>query len=109
MKRLCSTWFLFAAISSITAVIGYAQTKPDSLQRALRAAQSAEAKVNIFNELAFQYYGVDDSIAFKYAQTALELATDTKYRKGLKVAHTLVGQGPAVGWRVETRRIAESR
>lgn len=93
MKRNRSILFLVVAISSLTIEIGYGQTQEDSLKRVLSTGKNSETKVNALNELAILYYGVNDSIALQYAQSALQLAIDSKYRKGLKVAHTLVGQG----------------
>lgn len=93
MKRLHDILWLSVAMISLAAEIAIAQSKPDSLRQVIRTSQNSAAKVNAFNELATYYYGKNDSLALQYAQTALQLAMDTKYRKGAKVAHTLVGQG----------------
>ena len=50
-------------------------------------------KVDVLNELSYEYYNINDSIALAYATQALQEAVKLKYLKGVKQAYTLVGLG----------------
>jgi signal transduction histidine kinase len=65
----------------------------DSLENLLKSKLSNEARVNVLNELANQYYYFNDTIAFNYANEAMLLAQSTHYPKGIKYAHIMVGLG----------------
>lgn len=65
----------------------------DSLELLLKSKLEAEARVDILNQLSYQYYDFNDSLAFLFAREALALARQENYKKGMKYAHTMVGLG----------------
>jgi hypothetical protein len=65
----------------------------DSLESALLTRLSIQQKIDIRNQLAFQYYDVNDSLALNHARQALEESIKNKYPAGEKYANTLVGLG----------------
>ncbi len=65
----------------------------DSLELKLRTLVDGQTKVDVLNQLSYQYYDFNDSIALKYSQEALALALKNNYKKGIKLAFTLVGLG----------------
>jgi signal transduction histidine kinase len=65
----------------------------DSLESALLTRLSIQQKIDVRNQLAFQYYDVNDSLALKHARQALEESIKNKYPAGEKYANTLVGLG----------------
>jgi signal transduction histidine kinase len=67
----------------------------DSLISLLNTGISGEKKVDVLNELAYQYYDFNDSIGAVYSERALTEATKINYPKGLKLAYTMVGMGYA--------------
>src|SRR5688572_21549526 len=67
----------------------------DSLLIVLEKGAVGPVKVDALNELAYQFYDYDDSIAFAYARQALAEATKINYPKGVKYAYTLIGLGYA--------------
>jgi signal transduction histidine kinase len=75
---------------------GLAQpTVKDSLKSLLDSGITGEQKVDALNELAYQYFDFNDSIAAVYANLALDEATKINYAKGIKFAYTMVGMGYA--------------
>ncbi len=67
----------------------------DSLLSLLKTGVKGEKRVDVLNELSYQYYDFEDSIAFNYANQALIEALKLKYGKGIKYAYTLIGLGYA--------------
>ena len=67
----------------------------DSLEVLLKTKLDIPARVDVLNQLAYQYYDFNDSIAFEYAHEALRIALQDNYKKGVKYAYTLVGLGYA--------------
>lgn len=67
----------------------------DSLLNMLKAGVKGEKRVDVLNDLAYQYYDYEDSIAFEYSNQALAEALKLKYDKGIKYAYTMVGLGYA--------------
>ena len=67
----------------------------DSLEVLLKTKLDTPARVDVLNQLAYQYYDFNDSIAFEYAHEALRIALQDNYKKGVKYAYTLVGLGYA--------------
>ncbi|MBX2963272.1 MAG: tetratricopeptide repeat protein [Cyclobacteriaceae bacterium] len=65
----------------------------DSLKRELNRTRDVQNRVELLNQLAFQYFDYDDSLASDYAQQALELSLKHNYQKGAKYAFTMVGLG----------------
>ena len=65
----------------------------DSLQQLLRSRINGSKKVDVLNQLAYQYFDFNDSIARDYANQAVKLSKELSYKKGLKYAYTLVGLG----------------
>ncbi len=65
----------------------------DSLQKVLLSDHSVLKKIDVRNQLAFEYYDVNDSLALHHARQALEESIKNKYPAGEKYANTLVGLG----------------
>ncbi len=65
----------------------------DSLQRVLVTDLSVQQKIDVYNQLAFEYYDVNDSLALHHARKALDESIKNKYPAGEKYANTLVGLG----------------
>ena len=83
---------IVCALAALPEVKGQPAIK-DSLENLLKREISTTAKVDVLNLLAYQYYDYNDSIASKYAHSALRLAKEIRYSKGLKYAYTMVGLG----------------
>ncbi len=80
----------FLAIS----IAGLAQRAiKDSLENLLKANTDNITRVELFSQLAYQYYDFNDSLAIRYSQEALALAKKINYLKGIKYGYTLVGLG----------------
>ncbi|MBS1982234.1 MAG: tetratricopeptide repeat protein [Bacteroidetes bacterium] len=78
----------------VMALSGHAQkTVKDSLKNRLEKATTNEEKVDILNELAYQYYDFNDSLALVYAHQALALSLKVNYTSGAQYSYTLVGLG----------------
>jgi signal transduction histidine kinase len=65
----------------------------DSLESVLLTRLSIQQKIDVRNQLAFEYYDVNDSLALNHARQALEESNKNKYLAGEKYANTLVGLG----------------
>jgi PAS domain S-box-containing protein len=65
----------------------------DSLESLLKSGVKGEERVDVLNELSYNHYDVNDSLANSYAQQALSLSSELNYPEGLKYANTLVGLG----------------
>jgi tetratricopeptide (TPR) repeat protein len=85
---------LFIALTLLTCIVLQAQPqKKDSLENLLKQNLTNTARVDVYNQLAYQYYDFNDTIAVQYANKALDLSKQTHYTKGLKYAYTMVGLG----------------
>lgn len=68
--------------------------RKDSLKMVLQGSGiTMTQRVDVLNQLAYQYYDFDDSLASTYAMEALLLAQKANYTKGLKYSYTMVGLG----------------
>jgi PAS domain S-box-containing protein len=65
----------------------------DSLESLLKSSVTNREKVDLLNQLAYNNYDVNDSLAFHYAEQALALSIDAKYPAGAKYAYAMVGLG----------------
>lgn len=65
----------------------------DSLQKLLQSNKGGIAKADILNDLSFQYYDRNDSIALHYANLALRESQRLQYAKGISYAYLLIGIG----------------
>ncbi len=65
----------------------------DSLRNALEKSSDPKKRVDILNELAYEFYDFNDSIALGFAQQALREAKQAGYKRGEKSAYTMVGTG----------------
>lgn len=86
--------FLICSLLCVKEVLAQREIK-DSLLSVLEKGAIGPVKVDALNELAYQFYDYDDSIAFVYARQALEEATKISYPKGVKYAYTLIALGYA--------------
>jgi signal transduction histidine kinase len=74
--------------------IAFGQTQEiDSLQRLLKTNLDERARIDIINQLAYQHFDMNDSLAMVYAQQALDASRKNKYPAGEKYAHSLIGLG----------------
>jgi PAS domain S-box-containing protein len=65
----------------------------DSLKLVLKSKLTDHQKADVLNELSYNNYDVNDTLAFEYAKQALALSIQTNYPLGEKYANTLVGLG----------------
>ncbi len=65
----------------------------DSLELVLKSKLTSHQKADVLNELSYNNYDVNDTLAFEYAKQALVLSIKTIYPLGEKYANTLVGIG----------------
>ncbi len=92
MKVKLNVWLLMALLQASSL---YAQPNvKDSLKVVLQNPRLAtNLRVDALNQLAYQYFDFNDSLASTYANEALVLAKQTNYLKGLKYSYTMVGLG----------------
>ena len=88
-KRITLAVFLLFQISQL---FGQRDVK-DSLELLLKNQLDAHTRVDVLNQLAYQYYDFNDSIGLACASEALALALQQNYKKGIKYAYTMVGYG----------------
>lgn len=86
-------FLLFAGIFFLIEATLAQRNVKDSLISLLDSTPRGEQRVDILNELSFQFYDFNDSIGYFYANQALTEATQIKYLKGIKYAYTLKGIG----------------
>lgn len=65
----------------------------DSLERLLKDETRDTRRVDIMNQLAYQYYDFNDSLGFQYAEKALNLSQKIGYKVGVKQSLSMVGLG----------------
>jgi len=66
----------------------------DSLENLLKLSRATdENRVDLLNQLSYEYYDFNDSIGFHYANLGLEAALKLKYQKGIKYGYLLTGIG----------------
>jgi PAS domain S-box-containing protein len=65
----------------------------DSLEAKLKSRLDSRTRVDVLNQLAYNNFDVNDTLAFEYAKQALALSIKTNYPLGEKYANTLVGLG----------------
>lgn len=65
----------------------------DSLEKKLANKLTSRERVDVLNQLAYEYYDFRDTVAMDYAQEALKLSKQAKYTKGIKRSYTMVGLG----------------
>ncbi|MBI3218364.1 MAG: tetratricopeptide repeat-containing sensor histidine kinase [Bacteroidetes bacterium] len=93
MKLKLNVWLVFAVLLQATCLYAQPDTK-DSLKIVLQNPRLHVTKrVDALNQLAYQYYDFNDSLASTYAKEALILAKQANYAKGLKYSYTMVGLG----------------
>jgi signal transduction histidine kinase len=78
----------FATFLSLTAV-GQSEVV-DSLQQKLKSSMG-ESRVDILNQLTFEFISVDNAKVIQYGSEAIQLAQQIHYVKGEAVAHTYRG------------------
>ncbi len=88
------TLFFICCLFSTQQVVAQRDVK-DSLLSLLKTGVKGEKRVDVLNELAYQYYDFEDSVAFEYANQALTEASKLKYDKGIKYAYSMIGLGYA--------------
>ncbi len=74
--------------------LGIAQKNiKDSLSSLLKTNITPIHRVDVLNQLAYQYYDFNDTLAFNFAVEALRLAEQNHYAKGVKYAYIMIGLG----------------
>jgi len=63
----------------------------DSLEALLKSKLTERERVGVLNQLAYQYYDFNDSLALNYAHESLRLGQSINYPKGIKYAYTMIG------------------
>lgn len=92
MKLKLNVWLLMMLLQA-SGLFAQPDTK-DSLKVALQnPSLPAFQRVDALNQLAYQFYDYNDSLASTYANEALMLAKKSAYDKGLKISYTMVGLG----------------
>src|SRR5688572_14919685 len=86
--------FFFICACFAGQVVAQPEVK-DSLISLLNSGITGKQKVDVLNDLAYQFFDFNDSIAADYASQALTEATKINYPKGIKFAYTMVGMGYA--------------
>ena len=89
LYRSITILLFFSTILSSTAQVD----SKDSLRRLLAQTQDNRKRVDILNDLAYEYYDFQDTTAFGFAREAQALAIKINYPLGLKYAYTLVAIG----------------
>jgi len=84
--------FLFGQLLLTAPGVAQRNTK-DSLTSLLRTPLKSMDRVDVLNQLAYQYYDDNDSLALNYAHQALRLAQQINHAKGIKYAFIMVGLG----------------
>lgn len=93
LYQLNKLFFLVAvALASGTSALAQSPVM-DSLKNALQKASDPIQRVDLLNDLAYEFYDFNDSIALEYARQALREAQQAGYRAGEKTAYTLIGTG----------------
>lgn len=92
---LCSS-VLYAQVTSAS----------DSLKKTLAKNISQTQRVDVLNQLAYQNFDFDDSLAFEYARQAVKEAEKIDYPAGLQYAYTMLGIGHFSYGEYETALVA---
>lgn len=87
----------------------------DSLESALNSV-SDNAKVDLLNEIAYNFYYFNNDSTENYALAAIDLATNLDYKKGLSEAQRMMGialkaknqDGKAIEWLYKGLKTAQS-
>jgi tetratricopeptide (TPR) repeat protein len=85
--------FLFFSFLLVTFLSEAQQNMLDSLEAKLKSRLSIRERADLLNQLAYNNFDVNDTLAFEYAKQALEFSIKTNYPLGEKYANTLVGLG----------------
>lgn len=93
MRLLKKTIFLLICVFLLAGVAQAQRNIKDSLTALLKKNLPDKDRVNVLNQLAYQYYDFNDSLASDYAQKAYDLAAEIRYARGLKYAYTMIGLG----------------
>lgn len=86
IRNIGSILLLLLAISGLS----QDSTRIDSLARQLELAEDS-TRVDILNQLAEDHLYIDHEKIYDYARQALELSTETGYRKGIAIAYNNLG------------------
>lgn len=78
--------FLFGIVGMGSSICASGQTIIDSIQKALQADQSGITRVDLLNDLAWEYLEVDPAQGLQYAHKALKLSKEIRYYDGTAYA-----------------------
>jgi tetratricopeptide (TPR) repeat protein len=85
-------YLLVILFMSLFFIQAYNQDKADSLLKILNKHQGKDSvRVNLLNQLAYEYYLSDPAKAIQYANTARTIADSVGYRKGVVQAYRQMG------------------
>jgi signal transduction histidine kinase len=92
MKSISTIFIVLLLSSRVTSVLAQA-TEIDSLEKLLKTNLEIEARIDILNQLAYQNFDVNDSLALAHARKALKASIEANYPSGIKYANSLIGLG----------------
>lgn len=92
MKSISAIFIVLLLSSRVTSVLAQA-TEIDSLEKLLKTNLEIEARIDILNQLAYQNFDVNDSLALAHARKALKASIEANYPSGIKYANSLIGLG----------------
>ncbi|MCB9044967.1 MAG: tetratricopeptide repeat protein [Chitinophagales bacterium] len=92
MKQFLLIWLVaLYPVASTNAQKLYGQAAIDSMLSELPKAEEDSNKVKLLNVIGFQLYAVDPDKGIKYGDTALALAKELKWEKGIADAYKIIG------------------
>ncbi|RAW02853.1 tetratricopeptide repeat protein [Pseudochryseolinea flava] len=93
MKSAIFIFIFFSFLVNGSRVLGQTYEVKRKLKDSLTKARTSEERVDALNNLAWEYFDFDDSLAVNYAKEAFQIAEKSDYRRGLKYAYTLLAIG----------------
>lgn len=88
-SRFFRIWLIAAVV--LTTNTGFSQSNADSLLNIVLTAKNDSVKVDAYNELIWEYMGVNNDTALMFAKKGIELAEKINYKKGLANSHRYAG------------------
>lgn len=94
MKKLALLFLLFSQLDSYAQKEG--QTLIDSLLFELPKSKPDSSRVNLLNEIAFNYQYIDPATGHKYARQALDLSRKIRWNDGIATSYRNIGVNHSV-------------
>lgn len=114
-RLIYSTFIIVGACTTIYGQSDFSNPVVDSLKLKLEVSVDS-SRVDLLNELAYNYYYFNNDSTENYALQAIALATELGYKKGLSEAQRMMGisykakneEGKAIEWLYEGLKTAQS-